>query len=719
MQRLGAVFIAVCMVAISTSVGAIFHYSFGLSIPEASPIAFGILLTLLLIHYQISRVRDRMMLDEQMDDLTRLKLGLTKELQDVREMARQLDEDVAKRVRDEIEPLLSELDVIGTIVKQLAETCAELDERVQTGEGQVDDVREQLSSATQSVMALEQMLRANARALSNRTPRAEAAPRRDPAPRPVASEPQWADEPPLREPIAPERPVYETAAEYDHQPLGYDEYEEASAPEAADEWPPEFEEPGQARQPSISEEDEAAVRRALALGKIELFMQPIVTLPMRKPQYYEALTRLKTEDGGLITPDVFLPVCRDGNFMPMLDRMAMNEAFRLLRRLTDRGRAVDIFCNLSIQSLGDSDFFALMRDLFEQNQDLAEHVILEFRQADLRNFGILEDETLQLLRSMGFRFSVDQITNLGTDFDAFARKGIRFAKVAAPILTNKDAGRGLDIHPVDFSRVLSRKGVELIVTHVANESMLVSLVEFNVHLAQGDHFAPAKALKGAGNGGQGGVASSQSNEATSTRATPQQSSPRRIAPGPLQGGHPQGQAAQGQSGPQSTNGQPQRATPPAVDRPTGQTAPAAATNGAVANGAASTNRSLGENPRIAKALRALASGDGEDSDTRTQFRAVLAEAAGLLENSESRTNARIDAATAASSARSAAPEVSTRLSDRLPAADEFGLNTGPERGQFIDLSEPAAPQSEAARPRRTASSDGAGPEAARFERLIR
>ncbi len=693
MQRLGAVFIAVCMVAISTSVGALLHYNFDLSIPEAAPISFGILLTLLLIHYQISRVRDRVMIDEQMDDLTRLKLGLTKELQDVREIAKQLDDDVATRMRQEVEPILAELDVIGTLVKQLAESCAELDERVNVGEGQVDDVREQLASATNTVRELEQLLRANARALASRTARVESSLREDNPPRIAQPEPRWAPEPQSYE-TSFERP-YEDARQpshYDDEPQSdYVEDRPARESAQADARTTELVERQQERRPQISEEDEAEVRRALALGKIELFMQPIVTLPMRKPQYYEALSRLKTEDGGLITPDVFLPVCRQGNFMPMLDRMAMNEAFRLLRRLTDRGRAVDIFCNLSIQSLGDSDFFALMRDLFEQNRDLAEHVILEFKQADIRNFGILEDETLQLLRSMGFRFSVDQITNLGTDFDEFARKGIRFAKVAAPILTNKDAGRGLDIHPADFSRVLSRKGIDLIVTHVSNESLLVSLVEFNVHLAQGDHFAPAKALKSAGGSGQGGVSSGSSGA-------------ERIG----------GSAQLAVSRNDARSSQARQTSTAAPEQATYQ-------NGAptASNGSGAANRNLGDNPRIAQALRAMAAEEGEDSETRNQFRAVLAEAAGLMDTPDSRTNARIAAAEQAQRGAPRAPEVSARLSDRLPASEDFGLRTGTERGQFIDLSEPAPRPQGAANRRRSAGGDGAGNDPMRFERLIR
>nr|WP_320143143.1 EAL domain-containing protein [uncultured Cohaesibacter sp.] len=698
MQRLGAVFIAICMVAISLSVGVMLHFKFGLSITEASPFSFGMLLALLLVHYQISRVRDRMMLDEQMDDLTRLKLALTKEVQDVREMARELDSTVSGRLEKEVEPILAELDVIGTLVKQLAESCADLDERVQQGEGHVAEVNAKLMAATSSVKELEEHLRANARSLAAKYDKPVQAPAR-PEAQPVA--PAYA---------APERSYQEPAepepVEQEPQFRSYEQ--EQLAPVASptrsvnDAVAGPFTEK---KEQPVSPEDEAKVRRALALGRIELYMQPIVALPMRKPQFYEALTRLKTDEDEAITPDIFLPVCRQNGFLPMLDRLAVNEAFRLLRRLSDRGHPVELFCNLALESLADSDFFALMRDLFDQNRDLAPYVILEFSQADLRKFGLMEEETLKLLSSMGFRFSVDRVTNLAAGFDEFAQKGVKFAKIAAPILTHRDAGRGLDIHPADFSRLLSRKGMDLIVTHVESESDLVSLIDYNVHLAQGDHFAPAKALKGNPVGARGNEQAgtvSQQQQAAALSRTPMRPSQfsrmsggagepaaNRASPVDRLSQFPEQSRLQAPASPSA-----RAATPPpmpsgmapqrAPERPSRPASPSSEPQ-ARNNGA---ERTLGENPRVAEALRAMASEDTNNSETRDHFRAVLAEAAGLINPGEASGQAGGGAAPAvrAASRDRMQPQRSVGQSGRLPAADEFGLKTGTDRGQFIEVS---------------------------------
>ena len=47
------------------------------------------------------------------------------------------------------------------------------------------------------------------------------------------------------------------------------------------------------------------IRAAVEANRIDLFLQPIVTLPQRKVRYYEAMARLRDEDGTLLTADRF------------------------------------------------------------------------------------------------------------------------------------------------------------------------------------------------------------------------------------------------------------------------------------------------------------------------------------------------------------------------------------------------------------------------------
>src|SRR6202041_1925910 len=51
---------------------------------------------------------------------------------------------------------------------------------------------------------------------------------------------------------------------------------------------------------------ESALRKAIEEGRIDLYLQPIVSLPQRKVRYYEALPRPKGNDGDLVAAADFL-----------------------------------------------------------------------------------------------------------------------------------------------------------------------------------------------------------------------------------------------------------------------------------------------------------------------------------------------------------------------------------------------------------------------------
>ncbi len=54
------------------------------------------------------------------------------------------------------------------------------------------------------------------------------------------------------------------------------------------------------------EEMIATVRDAIDSGRVDLYLQPIVTLPQRKVRYYEAFTRLRSADGPCCSRPSFL-----------------------------------------------------------------------------------------------------------------------------------------------------------------------------------------------------------------------------------------------------------------------------------------------------------------------------------------------------------------------------------------------------------------------------
>jgi cyclic-di-GMP phosphodiesterase TipF (flagellum assembly factor) len=59
-----------------------------------------------------------------------------------------------------------------------------------------------------------------------------------------------------------------------------------------------------------------AIRNAIDANRIDLYLQPIVTLPRRKVRFYEAMSRLRSATGETVHESEFVPQAERGGLMP-------------------------------------------------------------------------------------------------------------------------------------------------------------------------------------------------------------------------------------------------------------------------------------------------------------------------------------------------------------------------------------------------------------------
>ncbi|MEZ5841541.1 MAG: EAL domain-containing protein [Hyphomicrobiales bacterium] len=238
-----------------------------------------------------------------------------------------------------------------------------------------------------------------------------------------------------------------------------------------------------------------AVKSAIDDDRLELHLQPIVTLPQRKVRFYEVLTRLRGPDGELIRPLEFLPIAESNGQLARLDNQMLFRAVQVLRRLSSRNRDLGIFCNVALATVVDPTVFHEIHGFLEANRALAGQIVLEFSQKTLRAMGPVEVETLGALAELGFRFSVDQVRDLKTDLVDLADRGVRYLKLDASLLLHRADDLRSDIHPADLADLLARHGIELIADHIESETQVVDLLDYDVKLAQGNLFSPPKPVR--------------------------------------------------------------------------------------------------------------------------------------------------------------------------------------------------------------------------------
>ena len=80
----------------------------------------------------------------------------------------------------------------------------------------------------------------------------------------------------------------------------------------------------------------AAVRSAVEENRIDIFLQPMVTLPQRKVRFYEAVTRLRDEQDRVLAADDFIAVAEAAGLIGRIDHSVMLICVLVLRRLMVR-----------------------------------------------------------------------------------------------------------------------------------------------------------------------------------------------------------------------------------------------------------------------------------------------------------------------------------------------------------------------------------------------
>lgn len=423
MIRISTIFIAICMVLVSASLGMLLYAVAGFSPTESGIVALAALTFLILYNAVSMRLRDRTDVSGQIHDLSRGTADLARQ---VAEYGRRLAALEGRLVsansagQDRIQAVQGEINELGLMVRQLATSVATHDDLLSSG------------------------------------------------PLPQAS-------PSAPEPRTP-------LAEFTADDVGLSIAEPASAsPEATPQ-----------RSPA---QLLATVKNAIEANRIDLYLQPMVTLPQRKVRFYEAVTRLRDDNEEVLSADDFIPVAEAAGLMGRVDHAVILRCMQVLRRLMVRNKEVGVFCNVAAATLRSPETFAQCLDFLEANRAVASSFVLEFKQSTFRDLDPIAIEHLAALAQRGYRFSIDHVTDLRMEPRDLADRGVRFIKVPAALLLDPREPAGFDIHPADLSDLLGRYGIDLVAERIEGERAVVDLLDYDVRFGQGFLFGAPRPLR--------------------------------------------------------------------------------------------------------------------------------------------------------------------------------------------------------------------------------
>jgi cyclic-di-GMP phosphodiesterase TipF (flagellum assembly factor) len=237
------------------------------------------------------------------------------------------------------------------------------------------------------------------------------------------------------------------------------------------------------------------IAAAISDGRLDVMLEPVIGLGDLRPRHFEVSLRLMDENGNAADARPGDPHFASTGLLPLLDRARLNHTANVAGRLDKRGKTGAVLSEYCRDSLTDREFLLGAKSCSDRHPGITGQLVLSFSQNSMRNLNETQWAALAALKSIGFRFAVQDIADLDMDFGRLAEAGFAFAKLDADVFLEGLRSQHGIVPANDISRYFASLGLALIVGRIDDENERARLFGFGVQLGQGQLFGGARPTK--------------------------------------------------------------------------------------------------------------------------------------------------------------------------------------------------------------------------------
>ena len=227
---------------------------------------------------------------------------------------------------------------------------------------------------------------------------------------------------------------------------------------------------------------------------MDVFLNPIVGLGDFAVTHFEVSVRLRTPGGGFFErPEQVLSLGAT-DILALFDVERLRRTAAVAEQLESRGKQGAVLSSTSGASMSDAGFLDAFAQAFEKRTSISSQLVLTFTQADVAAFGPGTWRALEDMNSFGFKFALEHVTHLGTDFAKLAEGGFSFVKLPAEAFLAGMAAEGSFVPAADICRHIAGAGLTLVVEGVHDENTLGRVFGFGALLGQGQLFGGGRQI---------------------------------------------------------------------------------------------------------------------------------------------------------------------------------------------------------------------------------
>ncbi len=241
------------------------------------------------------------------------------------------------------------------------------------------------------------------------------------------------------------------------------------------------------------------VRRALDEEQFVVQFQPIVAASGDRVAGFEALARVRADNGSLVTPGGFMDAIDNTNLMWELDRRAFKLACDAARHFAEIQPTDPPFvsANFSAISLNQSDFVPTLKGIADAAQVPPERLWIELAECDELRVSSPSAPKLCELADLGFRICLDDFGAGYSSLSHLRDLPISTIKVGTTFVGKLDNPTTERVIAVAIVALAAQLGVPAVAEGVETAEQLAEARAVGFHNIQGWYYAPALDLPAA------------------------------------------------------------------------------------------------------------------------------------------------------------------------------------------------------------------------------
>lgn len=227
------------------------------------------------------------------------------------------------------------------------------------------------------------------------------------------------------------------------------------------------------------------IQKAIEEGRFEPWFQPILDLKDDKIHHYEALARMRSEDGKILLPGVFIDTAEIFGLIGTIDKIITEKVMKLQAETGRQKSSLSFGMNLSGKDLGNEGLLSFLQSKIVETGADPSHLIFEITETAAVHDMDRAIKFINALKSIGCQFSLDDFGVGFTSFIYLREMKVDYIKIDGSFIRRLNENQNDQLFVKAIVDVSKGMGIKTVAEFVENKEIIKLLKELNVDYAQG------------------------------------------------------------------------------------------------------------------------------------------------------------------------------------------------------------------------------------------